>query len=245
MSEIALVTAGEMGAAVGAQLVGAGHRVRWLPAGRSEASRARADAAGLEAVERLPDSTEVLLSICPPAAARQVASQFASLDVVYVDANAVAPATVRSLRVAHLVDGGIVGGPPTADSGPRLYLSGERADAVAALFEATTVQTRVLGPDVGTASAMKACYAAWTKGSAALLLDVARLADALEVAEPLRAEWEQSLPGLPERLAAAERSATTKGWRWVAEMQEIAETFASSGLPDGFHRAAAEVFGQP
>jgi TPP-dependent 2-oxoacid decarboxylase len=60
--------------------------------------------------------------------------------------------------------------------------------------------------------------------------------------EPLRADWARSLPGLDERLAAAERSAAAKGWRWIGEMEEIAAAFAADGLPPGFHEAAAAVY---
>jgi hypothetical protein len=43
-------------------------------------------------------------------------------------------------------------------------------------------------------------------------------------------------------LPQAEKSADAKGWRWVGEMEEIADTFAAAGQPDGFHRAAAQVY---
>ncbi len=85
-------------------------------------------------------------------------------------------------------------------------------------------------------------YAGWTKGSAALLLTVRAAARAYGVEEALVAEWERSIPALPERSRQAARSADEKGWRWVAEMQEIAATMAAADLPAGFHEAAAEVF---
>jgi hypothetical protein len=115
---------------------------------------------------------------------------------------------------------------------------------VADLFAGTWVDARVLDAQIGTASALKMAYAAWTKGSAAMLLAISELARAERVETALRAEWADSQPGLQERLAAAERSAATKGWRWIGEMHEIADTFAADGLPEGFHRAAAEVFSE-
>ena len=118
----------------------------------------------------------------------------------------------------------------------RLYLSGAIADAVAALFAGSIVEARIV-PD---ASAIKMAYAAWTKGSAALLLAARATADAYGVGEALGAEWQEL--GLLSRLAAADRSAETKGWRRVVEMEEIADTFAAAGQPEGFHRAAAEVY---
>jgi hypothetical protein len=95
---------------------------------------------------------------------------------------------------------------------------------------------------VGDASAVKMAYAAWTKGTAALLLAVRETARAEGVEDALVAEWARSLPDLADAHARAVRSATAKGWRWVAEMDEIAATFAAAGQPDGFHRAAAEIY---
>ncbi len=85
-------------------------------------------------------------------------------------------------------------------------------------------------------------YASWTKGSAALVLAARALARAEGVEEALLAEWALSQPGLDSRSERAAHSAAAKGWRWVAEMEEIAETMAAAGLPDGFHRAAAEIY---
>ena len=85
-------------------------------------------------------------------------------------------------------------------------------------------------------------YASWTKGSAALLLAARALARAEGVEETLLAEWGISQPGLEERSARAAGSAAAKGWRWIAEMEEIAATMAAAGLPEGFHQAAAEIY---
>jgi hypothetical protein len=87
-------------------------------------------------------------------------------------------------------------------------------------------------------------YAAWTKGSQALLMAVRALAAAEGVDEPLLAEWSRSQPDLPRRSENAARSTARKAWRWVGEMDEIAATFAGAGLPDGFHRAAGQVYGR-
>ena len=95
---------------------------------------------------------------------------------------------------------------------------------------------------VPNASAVKMAYAAWTKGTAAMLLAIRELARREGVEEALLAEWDLSQPELRDRHARALRSAEAKGWRWVGEMEEIAATFEAAGLPGGFHRAAAEVY---
>jgi len=258
---IGLLHPGEMGAAVGQCLTAAGHEVLWLAAGRSPASAARAEAAGLTAAASLADlagRSEMIVSVCPPHGALDVARAVAGTGFggVYVDANAVAPGTAREaagiVRDASFVDGGIIGTPPVAPGFIRLYLSGARAAEVEGLFEGTPVRTIVVdhsgvGPGaeqdgIGLASAVKMAYAAWTKGSAALLLTVRALARAEGVEDVLLAEWAGSQPGLGKRSDGAAGAATRKGWRWVAEMEEIAATMAGAGLPDGFHQGAAEVY---
>ena len=102
---------------------------------------------------------------------------------LYLDANAIAPATAREVAGivegggATFVDGGIIGPPPSAEGGTRLYLSGPRAAEVRRLFAGTDLDVRVLEGET-TASALKMAYAGWTKGTAALILAVRGLARA-------------------------------------------------------------------
>jgi hypothetical protein len=86
------------------------------------------------------------------------------------------------------------------------------------------------------------CYAAYTKGSTALLLAVRALAQAEGVTPALLDEWSISQPGLAKRSETMARGSAAKAWRFVAEMHEIADTFESAQLPGGFHRAAADVY---
>ena len=251
MSEttIGLLHPGEMGAAVGKCLASAGHWVLWAPEGRGAATKDRAEEAGLTgvALAEIAARSDVIISVCPPHAARDVARQVAGFRGLYLDANAISPATAGEVAAivaaggAGFVDGGIVGPPPVAPGLTRLYLSGPRAAEVQALFGGTDVDARVVPPP-GSASAAKMAYASWTKGSAALLLAARTLARAEGVEPVLLEEWGISQPGLERRSAAAAESATAKGWRWVAEMEEIAATMAAAGLPDGFHQAAAEIY---
>ena len=244
---------GEMGAVIGAELHRAGHRVLWASAGRSDDTRRRAEAAGLADAGDLlvvADASDWLISVCPPDAALGLAAAVGPFRGRFLDANAVSPATAR--RVADVVvaaggeavDGGIVGPPPTGPGRTRLYLSGPHAADAARLFDDTHVDARVVGADIGAASAVKMAYAAWTKGTSALIIAIEALARETGVAGALHDEWALSQPALADRLAAAARAAHDKGWRWTGEMEEIADTFAAAGLPDGFHRAAAAVYRQ-
>jgi 3-hydroxyisobutyrate dehydrogenase-like beta-hydroxyacid dehydrogenase len=251
MATIGVVHPGEMGAAVAAGLRAGGHDVTWASAGRSSATAARAGEAGLRdvgSVEAMAGACDIVLSVCPPHAAAGVAREMHGFAGIYVDANAVSPGTARAIgqivisgAAAH-VDGGIIGPPPREPGTTRLYLSGPAAGEVAAAFAGSPLEAVVVSARVGDASAVKMAYAAWTKGTAALVLAARETARAECVEDVLVAEWARSLPGLADEHARAVRSATAKGWRWVAEMEEIAATFAAAGQPDGFGRAAAEIY---
>lgn len=248
-TEVGVVSPGAMGAAVGADLVALGHRVVWASDGRSAPTRSRAEEAGLTDVADLAalfSTVEVVLSICPPADATHTAGLAADAGFAgtYVDANAVSPATSSAIgevvgASARYVDGGIIGGPPRAAGIARLHLAGHHAPEVAALFAGGRTSVHVLEAPPPAASALKMAYAAWTKGSTALLLTARALAAAGGVEEALLEEWGDELRGRSERSAAG---AAPKAWRWVAEMDEIAASAAEHGLPDGFHRAAADVY---
>jgi 3-hydroxyisobutyrate dehydrogenase-like beta-hydroxyacid dehydrogenase len=238
---------GEMGAVVAGALRERGETVLWASACRSAATAERAEAAGLDDAGDIAEvcrRCEILLSICPPHAAVEVARAANGFTGIYVDANAIAPGTARAIAKLQprLVDGGIVGPPPSRPGTTRLYLSGEEAERIAALFAGTNLEPRVLSGEPGAASALKAAYAGWTKGSAALLLTMRELAQAEGVEDALLEEWRLSIPELEEQAAGAEHSAGRKGWRWVGEMEEIAHSMAAHDLPTGFHEAAAEVF---
>ena len=247
MTVVGLLHPGEMGAAVGGALRGRGESVLWASSGRSTTTAERAQEAGLADVGDVPElcrRCEILLSICPPHAALDVARAARGFTGIYVDANAIAPETARAIASLHAraVDGGIVGPPPEQPGTTRLYLSGPEAGRIVELFAGTPLDARVVSDAPGAASALKAAYAGWTKGSAALLLTVRALARAEGVEDALLEEWRLSLPTLEERSGGAARSARRKGWRWVGEMHEIARSMSAHGLPTGFHEAAAETF---
>jgi 3-hydroxyisobutyrate dehydrogenase-like beta-hydroxyacid dehydrogenase len=253
MTTIGLLHPGEMGASVGASARANGSRVLWVSEGRGADTRQRAAGAGLEdagTLRALVATSDVVLSVCPPHAAREVARQVAGHGFrgLYVDGNAIAPSTAREIETivraagATYVDGGIIGPPPDKPGTTRLYLSGAAAERVRAMFEAGPLEAIVLPGDLTAASAIKMAYAAWTKGSQALIMAVRALATAEGVDEPLLAEWHRSQPDLPKRSENAARGTARKAWRWVGEMDEIAATFAGARLPDGFHRGAGEVY---
>jgi 3-hydroxyisobutyrate dehydrogenase-like beta-hydroxyacid dehydrogenase len=168
-------------------------------------------------------------------------------DGLYVDANAISPATTRRIATniascgATFVDGGVVGPPAERAGSTRLYLSGDHAHSIARLFESTIVDARIVDGGPGAASAVKVCFAAWTKGTTALLLAIRALAEAEGVTADLLGEWATSIPELVDRSEQVAQVGR-KAWRFAPEMEEIAATFDAAGLPGGFHEAAAEIY---
>lgn len=249
---VALLHPGEMGAAIGAGLVARGHRVVWASAGRSAATRRRAETCGLEDVDTLAravQAADIVFSVCPPHAAMELARAVAACGFggIYIDANAVSAETTRALGLlveaagASYVDAGIIGPPPNPGASVRLYLCGSRAAEIVPLFEGCIMRAIALEGPVGAASALKVCYAAWNKGATALLAGIRALAGQEGVDAALLAEWNISLPEIPKRSEKVTESAR-KAWRWIAEMEEIAASFEAAGLPAGFHLAAADVY---
>jgi 3-hydroxyisobutyrate dehydrogenase-like beta-hydroxyacid dehydrogenase len=253
MATIGLLHPGDMGSVVGACAVAAGSRVLYASEGRSAGSRDRAAAAGLEDARRLAalvTASDVVISVCPPHAALDLARAVAALRFpgLFVDGNAVSPSTAREIGAAveaggaTFVDGGLIGPPPCSAGSTRLYLSGREAKRAAALFDGSRLEAIAMGDAPGAASALKMAYAAYTKGVSALLMGVRALAVTQGVDEALLAEWRRSQPELPKRSEAAARDNAKKAWRFVGEMEEIAATFETAGLPGGFHEAAAAIY---
>ena len=250
---VGLLHPGEMGSVVGACARKAGARVLWASEGRGRSTSERARAAGFEdagTLRALVRASDVILSVCPPHAAHALAQAVAGegFHGVYADANAIAPATTRDIgsviekEGGTFADGGIVGPPPVKPGTTRLYLSGTAARRVADVFAGTPLEAVVLDGRPGAASAIKMAYAAWTKGSQALLMAVRAVAAVEGVDAALLAEWARSQPDLAARSERAAAGSAPKAWRWIGEMEEIAAGFAAAGLPEGFHAAAAEIF---
>lgn len=250
---IGILHPGEMGSMVGAAARANGLRVLWASDGRGGQTRARAAAAGLEDVKTLAPlvaGSQVILSICPPHAATDLARlvMARSFSGIYVDGNAVSPATGREIGKivtaggATFVDGGIIGPPPRARGTTRLYLSGAEASRIAGLFEQGPLEAIAIEGGPGAASALKMAYAAYTKGTSALLMGIRALASQAGVDKVLQEEWARSQPGVGTRSESAARDNARKAWRFTGEMAEIAATFEDAGLPGGFFAAAGEIY---
>jgi 3-hydroxyisobutyrate dehydrogenase-like beta-hydroxyacid dehydrogenase len=233
-----------MGTAVGRQAVQGGATVRWVATGRSDATRTRAADARFEEHTELAaalDGADVVLSICPPAHAEDVARQVGDYTGVYVDANAISPARIQRIAAllprARVVDGGIVGPPPHGPGTTRLYLAGD-VDGVAALFDGTALETVRVSGGIGKASALKMAYASYQKASRVLAAVAHALAVHHGVDEHLTREADL-LHGFPLADVDVFPDVAARAWRWAPEMDEIAATLRAAGLPDGLALGAA------
>lgn len=250
---VGIIHPGEMGISVAATVQNSGYSVAWASEGRSPQTGARAEKYALydvHSLSRLCKSCSVIISVCPPHAAEEVATSVLShhFSGVYLDANAISPQRSRHIAKAFtnvdvsFVDGGIIGGPAWSRHSTWLYLSGRAANEIAAYFSAGPLETVVLGNDIGKASALKMCYAAYTKGTTALLSAVLAAAEALDVRSDLEGQWSCDGSELAEGAAKRVTRVTRKAWRFAGEMDEIADTFRAAGVPDGFHHAAADIY---
>ena len=253
MSNIGILHPGEMGISIAASAINNGHQVYWMSGGRSDKTRVRAEEHGLIETDSLFNfcqSCEIIFSICPPHAAEEVAKSVlaAKFKGYYLDANAISPE--RAIKIGELleanhiqfVDGGIIGGAAWKPKETWLYLSGQQAPLIAACFPNGPLETKVIGIESGKASALKMCYAAYSKGTTALLAAILATAESLGVRAELYRQWDLDDQDFSEQVNRRVRRVTAKAWRFEGEMKEIAATFQEAGLPDEFHQAAAEVY---
>ena len=243
---VAIVGAGEMGAAVGRRLCESGARVATTLTGRSAESVARVRSAGLEVIDDddlLVRDANFVLSIVPPGVAVEIAERFrrplarAQAKPVYVECNAISPATCRRIHgllgAITFVDAGIIGGPPIAGirdpaKGPRFYASGPDAHRLKRLAD-FGLDIAILDGPVGAASGLKLSYAGLTKGFTALCATMLGAAEREGLDEALRAELARSQPNFLAWMNRAVPAMRPKAHRWVAEMGQIAEFV---GTPD-------------
>ena len=200
MSRVGIINPGAMGISIAASARAAGHDVYWSLAGRSAATRQRAeeqDLIALTSVNELCGNCDVILCVCPPHAAQSVAEAVidAGFRGLYCDGNAIAPQKAHAIgaRLAtadiSFVDGSIIGPPAWKAGTTRFYLSGSSAEQIAELFNNTVTEAIVIGDEIGKASALKMAFAALTKGSTALLSAIYGTADKLGVRADLEREW--------------------------------------------------------
>lgn len=255
--KIAILSPGNMGAAVGEQLGASGFDVLTCLAERSDYTKRKAEEAGfrdIPSLDALVSEADVLLSILDPGKAVIIAEQVAEAmaktgaQPIYADCNATSPGTAKQLQIliegagGKFIDVGIIGGAPTrADNFPNFCTSGADASLLDEL-DGKGVKIRYIGPEVGQGSAIKICNGAYNKGAFALYTSVMLAAERYGFADFLRERLPNSQAGTVERLDEAIIRLPTLSERYVGEMEQVAETFGSIGLPANIHQGAAELF---
>jgi len=253
LATIGILHPGAMGISVAVSAKDSGHTVLWASEGRSDASKNRASEHNLTdivTISSLCEKSDIIVSVCPPHAAEDVAEQVieANFSGLFVDANAISPQ--KALRIEaklgaaniDMVDGSIIGGPAWQPGRTWLYLSGKRASEITKIFAGGALETEVISDEIGKASALKMVYAANTKGSTALLALIMSAAHKLGVQDDLERQWHRQSENMVEQNQERIRRVTQKAWRFAGEMEEMVETFGEIGLPSGFHASAANLY---
>jgi len=251
--KVGILHPGMMGICVAATVQNSGHTVCWASEGRSRQTRERAEKFNLcdsATLAAMCETCTVIVSVCPPHAAEEVAGQVMaqSFKGLYLDVNAISPQ--RAIRIGNamkeagvtFVDGGIIGEPAWEPGKTWIYLSGDKAQEAAGCFSAGPLETSVVGEAVGKASSLKMCYAAYTKGTTALLCAILATAEVLGVRRELQIQWSRDWANFGEQSAERVRKVTAKAWRFAGEMAEIAATFREAGMPGEFHVAAEMIY---
>jgi 3-hydroxyisobutyrate dehydrogenase-like beta-hydroxyacid dehydrogenase len=256
---VAIVGAGQMGAAVGRRLRESGARVLTSLRGRSDESAERVRQAGLEVVNEdaaMVDDADFILSIVPPGAAIEVAKRFSRLrgrrdgKPLFVECNAISPATTRSaeeiIGAESFIDAGIIGGPPASGTndpakGPRFYASGPNAHHLMHLAK-YGIDVAILEAPVGAASGLKLAYAGLTKGFTALGAAIVGAAARDGLTDALRTELARTQPNFLTRLERSLPDMLPKAYRWIAEMEQISEFVGDSTDGAAIYLGAARLF---
>ncbi len=256
LRNIGIVSPGDMGQAVAQTLKESGLGVHAALEGRSARTRALAMEAGLEdcgSMRSLVEHCDMLLSILNPAAAVENAQAVAAAmretgrRPVFVDCNAIAPQTMRDIdgiiRSAggECVDAGIIGPPPRGKASMRLYASGPQA-GLAAQLASPRVTVRMVSDRIGDASAVKMCYASYSKAAVALGVEMLVAAHRLGVHETLEQELLGSSADNRDWILKRTPSMPPKAYRWVPEMLEIARTFEGVGMTPRMLQGAADLY---
>ena len=253
MTKIGILHPGEMGISIAASAINGGHQVYWVSQNRGAKTRSRAEEHGLietESVFELCETCDIIMCVCPPHSAEEVARLVVEgrFQGTYLDANAISPQ--RAIRIENMmreqnidfIDGSIIGGPAWKSGETVLYLSGKNANVIVNCFKNGPLETKFIGEEAGKASALKMCYAAYSKGTTALLTAVLATAESLGVRKELCQQWDLDDSDFSKQTNGRVIRAAVKAWRFEGEMKEVESTFQAAGLPGGFHQAAAEVY---
>lgn len=252
---VGILSPGEMGSAIGRDMVRNGIRVISSLDDRSDRTKLLSKNVNIEDVGsyyEVVNQSDIILSIVVPSEAKNVGNIISETlrnsthKIIYVDCNAISPDSVKSISEmivetgSIFVDAGIIGPPPNNNDIPRLYVSGPDLDLIMDL-DGNGIKVVPIGEMIGSASGMKMCYAGITKGTSALYLASLMVSNLFGISDELITELEYSQKSVFSRIQNMNKIPTTAE-RFSGEMLEIAHTFSSIGMTSGFHFGAADVY---
>jgi 3-hydroxyisobutyrate dehydrogenase-like beta-hydroxyacid dehydrogenase len=253
---VGLLSPGDMGHVVGRVLITHGMPVLTCLEGRSERTRMLARKAGIKAVPNYEDlvrETDMILSILVPGeaenAARTVARALrgAGEAILYVDCNAISPATSQKIEEiitgagSKYVDASIIGPPPRREGTTKFYASGQDVEAFEALAD-FGLDVRRLGSEIGLGKGIKMAYGALTKGLTAISTQLLIAAWRMGLFDALVALFEDTQAEQYRRMRRAVPSMPHRSRRWVSEMEEISRTFEALGMTPQIYQGIAELY---
>jgi 3-hydroxyisobutyrate dehydrogenase-like beta-hydroxyacid dehydrogenase len=254
--KIGIMSIGEMGFHWAKLLKSHGVEVLTYDKDRGEVSRKRAENAGVKSVasmNALVKEAELIVSIVVPFAAKKVAAKVAKAaektgrkDLLYLDANAISPMTADTISSVltpagvNFVDGCIIGGASKMGKGTMVYVSGPDAARMQAL-EAFNIPIKILGARTNQASAFKVVYAGLTKGLQGLFCELLMGARKFGLLNELRSQYEESFPGLLDKVSGSIVGLRIHAGRRAEEMDELRRTFNTHGLKSFMAPGAQKV----
>jgi 3-hydroxyisobutyrate dehydrogenase-like beta-hydroxyacid dehydrogenase len=253
---IGILSIGEMGYHWAKILTGRGVEVLTYAKDRSETTRKRAETVGVKCVSStvtLVKDTDLIVSIVVPSAAKRVATKVAKAaaksgrkNLLYLDANAISPMTANAIEKVlqpsgvDFVDGCIIGSATKMDKGAVVYVSGPQAAKIQDL-EPHGFSVKVLGPTVAQASAFKVVYAGLTKGLQGLFVELLMGAKRFGLLDEILKRYEESFPGLLDKLTSSIVGLRIHAARRAEEMDELKRTFGYHGMKAFMAPAAQRV----
>jgi len=254
--KIAIMSIGEMGFHWAKLLKGHGVDVLTYDKDRGEVSRKRGENAGVKSVGSMADlvnQADLIVSIVVPSAAIDVARKIAEAvktagrkDLIFVDANAISPMTAeeiaKNLQPAGVsfVDGCIIGSAARMGKGTIVYVSGPEAKRMQVL-EKFNIPVKVLGASTSQASAFKVVYAGLTKGLQGLFCELLMGARRFGLLQEIRAQYDESFPGLLDKVSSSIVGLRIHAGRRAEEMDELKRTFNHFGMRSFMAPAAQKV----
>jgi 3-hydroxyisobutyrate dehydrogenase-like beta-hydroxyacid dehydrogenase len=243
--KIAILSIGEMGYHWAKILTSRGIEVLTYVKDRGEVTRKRAENAGAKSspsMARLVQDADLVVSIVVPSAATRVASKVAKAvlqtgrkGLLFLDANAISPMTATKVAgilapsEVNFVDGCIIGSAAKMDKGAVVYVSGPEASRLQEL-ESFGFSVKTLGPNIAQASAFKVVYAGLTKGLQGLFVELLMGARKFGLLDEILTRYEESFPGLLDKVASSIVGLRIHAGRRAEEMAELRRTFNHHGM---------------